>query len=77
MTTLDQLDRDIAQSEAQLEIYEIELRSSTEGSGYYEAVMSLYVDELQRYGGLRLSQRSVSAASRAAWLDHPASARFW
>ena len=74
MTTLNQLDRDIAQSEAQLEIYEIELRSSTEGSGYYEAVMSLYVDELQRYGGLRLSHRATQSA---AWADHPACVHFW
>ncbi len=77
MTNLDQLDQDIAQSEAQLSIYENELRSSTEGSDYYEAVMSLYVDEIQTYGGLKASHQAAMTASRAAWLAHPGSARFW
>ena len=58
MTNQARLTEQLRICEAQLSIYENELRNSTEGSGYYEAVMSLYVDELHRYGSLNMTSRT-------------------
>ena len=57
MTNQARLTEKLRTCEAQLSIYENELRSSTEGSDYYEAVMSLYVDEIQTYGSLNMLRR--------------------
>ena len=58
MTNQARLTEQLRTCEAQLSIYENELRSSTEGSDYYEAVMSLYVDEIQTYGSLTMLRRN-------------------
>ena len=45
------LDQQIAQAEAQLEIYEIEHHNSTSHQ-YSAAIESLYIEALQQYGAL-------------------------
>jgi len=63
----------LAQSKAQLSIYENELRSSVKGSDYYVAVMSLYNDEIQTYGSLKFTGflgNSVRTTSRLTAIEN-------